>query len=130
LGVKNNKADGQAKVTLDIYSGRQNPTWSLTKEQAENLLVIVKGLPASDPCDFFDGLGYRGFKVNLTSPVAGKTSAIMVYRGRVRYDDGRQVKYLTDKDRRIEQLLLKYGSPHLTPGLYKTVEREVRPTAE
>lgn len=130
LGGRNNKADGQAKVTLDIFSGRKNPTWSLTEEQTGKLLVIVKGLPATDPCDFFDGLGYRGFQVNVAGPVAGKTSAITVYRGRVRYDDGRQVKYLTDKDRRIEQLLLKYGSPHLTPTLYKTVEREVRPTAE
>ena len=130
LPVRNNNAAAQAKVTLDIFSGRKNPTWSLTKAQTQSLLVLVKELPAGDPGDFFDGLGYRGFQVTLPGTVKGQRSAIIVYRGRVRYEDGHQVKYLTDKDRQVEQLLLKYGSPHLAPGLYQTVEREVRPTAD
>jgi hypothetical protein len=130
LDVKNNKVVGHAKVTLDIFSGRKNPTWSLNREQTESLLLIVKGLSVSGPSDFFDGLGYRGFQVTMTGPVYGKKSAINVYRGKVRYEDGDNIRYLTDKDRQIEQLLLKYGSPHLPPGLYKTVGREVRPPAE
>lgn len=130
LPARNNKAAGQAKVTLDIFSGRPNPTWQLTREQTENLLVIVKKLPDCDPGDLFDGLGYRGFQVVLNGTANGQRSTLTVYRGKVRYEEGRHVRHLADKDRQLEQLLLKYGSPHLAPGLYKTVEREVRPIAE
>lgn len=125
--VRDNKLEGHARVTLDVFSGRKNPSWSLSKEQAESLLSIVRGLPASEPGDFFDGLGYRGFRVSMPRPGKGGGGELTVYRGRVRYDDGRNVKHLTDKERRLEQLLLKSGSPYLTPGLYKAIEREVQP---
>lgn len=124
--VRNNKVEEQAKVTLNVFSGRRDPTWSLSKEQAESLLSIVKELPACDQRKFFDGLGYRGFQVTMSRPITERRSKVTVYRGRVRYDDGGNVKYLADEDRQIEQLLLKSGSPHLKPGLYKTIERQIR----
>lgn len=128
--MRNDQPEGQAKVTLNIFSGKKNPTWSLSKEDVESLLSIVKGLPAADSGDFFDGLGYRGFQVSMSGPATAARSRITVYRGRVRYDDGGNVRYLADKDRQVEQLLLKSGSLHLKPGLYKTVEREVQPPGD
>lgn len=124
--VRDNKSEGHARVTLDVYSGRKNPSWSLSKGQAESLLSIVRGLPDSEPGDFFDGLGYRGFQVSLPHPEKGGRGELTVYRGRVRYDDGGNVKYLADKERRLEELLLKSGGPYLTPGLHKAMEREVQ----
>lgn len=125
--VRDNKLEGHARATLDVYSGRKNPSWSLSKEQAESLLSVVRELPASEPGDFFDGLGYRGFRVSVPRGGKGGGGELTVYRGRVRYDDGSDVVYLADKERRLEQLLLKSGGPHLTPSLYKAMEREVQP---
>ena len=128
--VRDNKSIVHAKVTLDVYSGRKNPTWSLSKEQAESLLLVVRGLPASDPVDFPDGLGYRGFRVSMPRAGKGSRSELTVYRGRVRYDDGRAVEYLADGERRVERLLLESGGPYLTSGLYKAIEREVQPPSK
>ena len=120
----------QARVTLNIFSGRKNPTWLLSKEQADKLASIIKELPTVNSTRSFDGLGYRGFRVTFPSTMLGKPTEITVYKGKVRYSDGCSVKQLADKDRRIERLLLKSGSSHVDAEVYKTVEREIERPGE
>ncbi len=51
-------------ITLDIFSGRPNPTWELSDEQAKMLKEKLYGLRektlSKTPAIFY-GLGYRGF---------------------------------------------------------------------
>jgi hypothetical protein len=51
------------KVTLDIYSGRQNPSWELTPTQTSELLNRAARLRPSNVKGTFDKLGYRGLIV-------------------------------------------------------------------
>jgi hypothetical protein len=120
----------QVRVTLNIFSGRKNPTWLLPKEQADDLASIIKELPTVNLTRSFDGLGYRGFRVTFPSAMLGKPTEITVYKGKVRYSDGCGVKYLADRDRRIERLLLKSSNSHVDAEVYKTVAREIERPGE
>ncbi|MBA3322851.1 MAG: hypothetical protein H0T45_15580 [Pyrinomonadaceae bacterium] len=117
----------QVKVTLDVFSGKENPTWLLSEEQADALISVLDALPASVPSSFFDGLGYRGFLVTTTDSESGETSSVTAYKGKIRYSSGEVVKYLTDKGRRVEKLLLESGGARLDPSIHNVVEREIEP---
>ncbi|HEX8393441.1 MAG TPA: hypothetical protein VF665_13940, partial [Longimicrobium sp.] len=54
-----------ARITLDIFSGRPNPSWVLDEKQARDLLQDLQRRPeALAPADAFPGiLGYRGILV-------------------------------------------------------------------
>ena len=55
-----------ARVELDVFSGRPNPTWQLADVDARRLAELVVGLarvPGSAPQP--PALGYRGFLVAL-----------------------------------------------------------------
>jgi hypothetical protein len=123
--IANNNAGEQVRVTLNIFSGRKNPTWLLSKEQADELVSIVKELPTTNSTRPFDGLGYSGFRVTFPARMLGKPTEITAYKGKVRYSDGCGVKYLADRDRRIERLLLRSSSSHIDAEVYKTLQREI-----
>lgn len=64
------KTNDQApiRVELDVFSGRPNPSWMLSSEEARairRLLVEAEArpLPASAPPRAEPGLGYRGFRL-------------------------------------------------------------------
>jgi hypothetical protein len=48
-------------VELDAFSGRPNPSWTLTSAEAEEVLRRLQGLPSADATVPDMGLGYRGF---------------------------------------------------------------------
>ena len=48
-------------VELDAFSGRPNPTWTLTAAEAGEVLERLRGLPAASASIPDLGLGYRGF---------------------------------------------------------------------
>lgn len=52
-------------VTLDIFSGRPNPTWTLAEEEQKQLLDRVSGRGLA-PVDTPDILGYRGLVVRAS----------------------------------------------------------------
>jgi len=55
------------KVTLDIFSGRENPTWDLSKKDTKKLVDIVaqKALPSVDAVESI--LGFRGYVISVVS---------------------------------------------------------------
>lgn len=63
------------EVELDIWSGRPNPTWTLTPEEEAELAKLLQGLKGIEKTAEPPGLGYRGFV--LSSP--GRR--LRVYRG-------------------------------------------------
>ena len=60
----------KAKVTLLVYSGRENPSWNLSEKQISEFLALVGDLPKSEAFTLPDNLGYRGFQVELTENAA------------------------------------------------------------
>lgn len=114
-----------AKVTLQIFSGRENPSWSLSEKQIDELLALLNDLPKAKPGDFQDGLGYQGFRVVLTENATKKTREVVVNKGQILYKAAEADAYFTDRDRRLEKFLLKSGDSHLDDKLSKSIEDEI-----
>jgi hypothetical protein len=124
LGMNTAPIPAQTKVSIDIFSGREAPTWSLSATEVKTLIPMIDTLPITDTVKFRDDLGYRGITVNLPDPVSGSISTLKVYNGVIQYDTGSKTKFFTDTDRHIERWLLVSGKPHIPPDLYIMVERE------
>lgn len=107
-----------AEVELDIFSGRPNPTWSLTDSQTASLLEMVDGLPRTESDAHSGKLGYRGMIVRLRGARAGE---IAVTAGVVALDSVRHA----DSDRHVERWLLETGRSFLDPSIYEIVEAEI-----
>lgn len=122
-----NDSKKRADVTLDIFSGRENPSWELPGEQLDALASVLEALPETEPAAFFDGLGYRGFRVVITDEATGKTEGIKAWKGLVLHSAGGADQFLKDKDRRVERLLLESGGGHLKTDLRDAVRLEIEP---
>lgn len=59
----------EVEVQLLIYSGRRDPGWTLTADQATALLDLAEDVvsQAIQAQSAIGGLGYRGFKVTVKS---------------------------------------------------------------
>jgi hypothetical protein len=55
------------RIEMDVYSGRENPTWELTNEEAQQLKDRIAAEPTivSDVQSTDGRLGYRGYVVSL-----------------------------------------------------------------
>lgn len=115
----------KAKVTLQVFSGRENPSWSLSEKQIDELMALLNDLPKAEPSDFQDGLGYRGFQVVLTENKTEKTQEIVAHRGQIFYKSAEAARYFTDPNRRLETFLLKSGDSYLDDGLFKSIKDEI-----
>ena len=116
-----------AKVTLRVYSGRENPSWNLSEKQIRELLALAGDLPRSEAFTLPDNLGYHGFRVELTEDAAEKTQEMVAYKGRVLYRSAEADKYFTDRERRLEMFLLN-SADSLNEELKRFVRDEI--TAE
>ena len=114
----------KAKVTLNIFSGRPNPTWALSSKDANQLLSKINELPKSNSTSSLDGLGYNGFQVELTHSASPK-SKIISDKGLVIYSNNGTNYYFSDSQRLVEKFLLKSGKSTLDSQLYQTVKAEI-----
>lgn len=117
----------KAKVTLRIYSGRENPSWNLSEGKITDLLTLFGDLPKAEPFTLPDNLGYHGFQIELTEDTTEKTQEIVVYKGRIVFKSAEANKYFTDEKRRLEMFLLN-STDSLNDELYKSIKDEI--TAE
>ncbi|HEX8249639.1 MAG TPA: hypothetical protein VF599_15790 [Pyrinomonadaceae bacterium] len=116
----------KAKVTLQIFSGRENPSWSLSEKQIDELVALLKNLPKAEPSNFQDGLGYSGFQVVLTENTTEKTQEeIAAHKGQIFYKTAEADKYFNDPDRRVEIFLLKSGDSYLDDKLSESIKDEI-----
>ena len=68
-------------VTLDAFSGRPNPTWTLSEEEGAALARLLVDLPRSPTAATEDGLGYRGFILENPEHKAGLPARMRVGNG-------------------------------------------------
>jgi hypothetical protein len=106
-------------VEFDVFSGRPNPTWSLSEEQIIELQGALRDLPPADkpPGEF--GLGYRGFLILNPDRAGGLATHIRIYDGIVTMVDD-QVQSYQDV-RGVERRLLVQASQY---G-YKTIVESI-----
>lgn len=123
--IINNRMEIQAKVMVKLFSGRENPTWSLTKEEIAAFNAILNELPVADPVKFKDGLGYQGFGVTVTNTKLRDTHNITIHKRNVRQQRGVEDKYLDDQSHKMERMLLESSKVHLEKQTYMILKNEI-----
>lgn len=114
------------QVEVDIFSGRPNPRWQLTAQEADEFLRRFQALPqTSSTSPVEGGLGYSGLIVtDVDRSLLGFTE-IWVYQGLViaRQDD--QSQQLIDHKRRLEQWLFQTGEGQIEAELYQQIGKNL-----
>ena len=83
-------------VTLEIFSGRPNPSWTLSAEEGQELARRLQGLPPSGRSPPEGDLGYRGFRILYDSKSAQLPSEVVVTGGIVTVRDDRGTRHYSD----------------------------------
>lgn len=113
-----------ATVTLDVFSGRPNPTWSLSDAATAELLDRLRGLaPAAGAPAAFDGLGYRAIHAELRQ--GGQAIAVIAARGGVICERGGKTTHYADSGRQFELWLVNTGAGHAPPEVLSYVAGEI-----
>ncbi|MCB9009834.1 MAG: hypothetical protein H6656_21110 [Ardenticatenaceae bacterium] len=111
----------RAQVVIDITSGVPSPQWELAAAEVEELAQLLSALPPENPIALYDGLGYRGFVITMTSP----QRVIRVQNGHVAVEQGGANQTFADTDQLLEKWLLSISKPHVEPQLYSTLEEAI-----
>lgn len=110
-------------VSIDIFSGRPNPTWTLKPSQEAEYIRHVKALPlvpipvASE----LPGLGYRGLISKLSDNLLSSRS-IRVFQGIVQVADN----WYLDEGRLFETWLLETADSNIDVSIIEMVRREIK----
>jgi lipoprotein-anchoring transpeptidase ErfK/SrfK len=112
-------------VTLDAYSGRPNPTWSMAEGMTVEFLRRLHALDGSKaaPREFED-LGYRAVSAEFQDETKG-TVVVKASRGIVTLDRAGQRSHYLDAGRQFELWLVNTGAAHLTPDILRYVTGEI-----
>jgi hypothetical protein len=114
-------------VTLDVFSGRPNPEWTLTaNEEAEFIRRLASAPIKVTRAPFLEEpLGYRGFRVR-TAHVGRTPTELRVYNGWI--TDRGQTR--EDVGRGMERWLLDTGLATIGPDLAKHLAIEISSKAK
>ena len=110
-------------VTLDVYSGRPNPEWTLSDGEVRELHARLDALsnPLGSQPSRNEALGYRGLRV--TTQRESKDVELTVGKGTIAVESGASAAYYRDTNRQLERWLFDTGKPKLRPQLVQSVEQ-------
>jgi hypothetical protein len=109
---KSNSGPGEWQAGVSVFSGRLDPTWTLSAEQAGRLEVLWSKLEAAnDPTPPAPPLGYRGAFVR--DPQGRRWYA---YRGRVVLEAGSAPESRADPERQFESAIIDSAPPEVLPA--------------
>ena len=112
------------KVELDIFSGRVNPSWVLTPEQASEFCDRLRRLQRTASARAIStGLGYRGFSLHDDSGCCDGWQRIRVYGEHVAAEAAGRVESRADPERSIELWLRDLAAAHIDPALLTHVPK-------
>lgn len=103
-------------VELDIFSGRENPRWTLDEQVAAHLVDVHRSLHATTHrVPEIPGLGYRGFVYAFDDDFWRAWKGFVIGSSLV----------LADPDQRIERMLVDHlpqAQRPLRPRIHRTFE--------
>ena len=102
-------------VTLGIYSGLPDPTWTLTAEESDHVATLLAGLGRTDGAATMGGLGYAGFSI------VGPDGTFVAFEGVVS-PTSEPTYLLAEPQRTVERFLLDTARSHLSAGEFAVVE--------
>jgi len=109
-------------VTLDVFSGRPNPSWILDDEEARQLLDRIHSVDKRTPLKTpgAEGqLGYRGFLIQSTATSPFGQLRLRAHQGVIDPGPG-ELSWVND-DLEIEKALLKSAGDRLEPAVAQHV---------
>lgn len=115
-------------VTLDIFSGRPNPTWTLTKEPTLLFLNKISEIkPTTENIQSYHEkiLGYRGFIVDQITNKDLTSKRFEIYNGAIKVLSDSSSYFLKDKDFQIEKWLLQTAYNHIDNDTFNFVKEEM-----
>lgn len=112
-----------ATVEVDLYSGRPNPSWSLTPEEVVQLVQRVDALAPADAVEPPGRLGYRGLRFRLYAQGREIASAES-FDGHLRFQDPAGPRPLADPEGELERWLLGTGQGKIESQVYETLRNE------
>lgn len=107
-------------VELDVFSGRPNPTWTLSEKESTELLNLLKSLPAAKESNEEDGLGYRGFILSDFKVTEGLPATIRVYRKTInmQFDQPQSFQDIHGIEHKLLQQASLHGFGAIADSLY------------
>ena len=110
------------EVTLDVYSGFENPSWTLEANQEAEFFELLNSLEprSEEQAERPPPLGYRGFEIQSSESV-NVTKPIRIYAEVV--DHGGR-KYI-DAGRRLERWLLKTAPSTVSEKLIGKISNQL-----
>ncbi|CAB4847796.1 unannotated protein [freshwater metagenome] len=118
------------RVELGIYSGRVDPVWYLTGDEAVHLTRLIASLPRGNGTPAQGGLGYHGFTISTPEGFGAVTSglSLVAFRGDVASPGVTARDMLLDQERAVERLLLESGRTFLDAAEVAEVEADLDAT--
>ena len=110
-------------VTLNVFSGRANPVWTVPEGAAAELTSRISAITTTSnlkPAGILSGLGYRGFIVRRNEDSA----PIYIHAGVI--DPGHGSPTYLAENREIETWLLSTAGEQLSPVVRDHVEESLR----
>jgi hypothetical protein len=110
------------RVTLHVFSGRENPSWILPDNQADDLslrIAAVNDRTLTKPSGVLGGLGYQGFTLSRAQTSSGGPLSLYVHDGIV--DRGQQEENLLVGNRDLEKWLLESAPATLSSSVRQHV---------
>ncbi|GAB3956982.1 hypothetical protein GCM10028805_48400 [Spirosoma harenae] len=98
-------------VELDAFSGKPNPTWTLSEAESAEFIAAVKSLPTISDSTQTNKLGYRGFLLSTSKGADGLPSRIRVYRKIIRVESTPPQSFqdINGLERRLKQQASQRG---------------------
>jgi hypothetical protein len=112
----------KVEVELDIFSGRPNPTWTLSDADGRFFLKLLDKLATTSTREFSGNLGYRGFTVEVSN--ATEKERVRIQNGLVHVRAANKEIYYNDHARTLERWLFESGKPFLESKLLQVIESE------
>jgi hypothetical protein len=123
-GGKPSPTTQPVQVELDVYSGRPNPTWTLSTQETSELLQRLQGLTTLLSVSTVGHLGYRGFLLHNPGSLSGIGAQVRVFHGIIIITD--QGRTSTYKDSHgLEQWLIEQARVHGEGEILKAQEEEL-----
>ena len=115
------------QVEVDAFSGRPNPHWNLTPQEADEFVKLFQSLPQhKGEGSVKEGLGYRGLIVTKPGENIQGYNEILISQGLVVARRNSQSKQFTDKGRGLERWLFQTGRGRLDETLYQQIGNQIK----
>jgi hypothetical protein len=84
------------RVEIDAFSGRPNPSWELSPDEAAELARRLADLPNANAPAPAPGLGYRGFVITNPEGSHGLPDLLRIHDGAVAIVQGASTQHYHD----------------------------------